>query len=504
MSRSPLLHPLWWGALLVLITNDHFLKTAGLLPPWMTGKLSDFAGLIVAPVLAAHLLRARGPRVRALVYLAVVSPFVVINLSSDAARVFEIFTVMIGVPWSVVTDPTDLIALAVLPAAWRLEARPLRRRVVERCAVLVGTVACLASSPPRPPAWFTKSFALNKTGRAIDLRVRWVDAEIDCDALEGQAGRALSLKAFGEGRTFTLPPDETIALDRTALFTGGSTQAADRRADDECDAMLLQTDGMADTVVFRRGLEAHRVPVSWTDEDEKEDEEEETFDRRGLLLLTSRGDTIEGTSTDGLEVAPLTARFEPSSCASVAAQRFQWSELSFLAEHTLRDVNVGPDGCVALQFEGTTRTRYLCVPAEEFPFAPGDHISMEQTTSDTGRRLKIVRRETSERPAVEMILTTGARAIQETAAEGEVIDLSCDGERLPCGSYSQPVAVELQGGVRLVQGVGVDLPATASGDSVRMVLGRAERFVVGATSCGAGQDRVGALVDLMIVKRGGQ
>ena len=35
----------------VLALNDHVLKGAGVLPAWVTGKLSDFAGLFFFPVL---------------------------------------------------------------------------------------------------------------------------------------------------------------------------------------------------------------------------------------------------------------------------------------------------------------------------------------------------------------------------------------------------------------------------------------------------------------------
>ena len=54
-----LAHPAWIGALLLLLINDHVLKGAGLLPGWVTGKLSDLAGLFVAPALLAVLVRAR-------------------------------------------------------------------------------------------------------------------------------------------------------------------------------------------------------------------------------------------------------------------------------------------------------------------------------------------------------------------------------------------------------------------------------------------------------------
>ncbi|MCZ7683483.1 MAG: hypothetical protein M5U28_33725 [Sandaracinaceae bacterium] len=64
-------HPLWWASLALLVANDHWLKGADLLPGWLTGKLSDLAGLIVAPVLLSALLRARGPRMRGLAFVLV-------------------------------------------------------------------------------------------------------------------------------------------------------------------------------------------------------------------------------------------------------------------------------------------------------------------------------------------------------------------------------------------------------------------------------------------------
>ena len=61
------LHGRWLGhpatviALLVLVVNDHVLKAA--YPGWVTGKLSDAAGLVLAPPLLAAVLGLRGRRI---------------------------------------------------------------------------------------------------------------------------------------------------------------------------------------------------------------------------------------------------------------------------------------------------------------------------------------------------------------------------------------------------------------------------------------------------------
>jgi hypothetical protein len=53
---------LWWAALALLIINDNLLKGHGVVPGWLTGKLSDFAFLVVAPVVFAALLPRRHDR----------------------------------------------------------------------------------------------------------------------------------------------------------------------------------------------------------------------------------------------------------------------------------------------------------------------------------------------------------------------------------------------------------------------------------------------------------
>lgn len=53
MKKNYILHPIFIICLLTLIINDFYLKTS--LGNWLTGKLSDFAGLIVFPIFIAYL-----------------------------------------------------------------------------------------------------------------------------------------------------------------------------------------------------------------------------------------------------------------------------------------------------------------------------------------------------------------------------------------------------------------------------------------------------------------
>ena len=59
---SGILHPVALAALIALVVNDHVGKPC--YPGWVTGKLSDAAGLIVFPLLACAVARPVVPRVR--------------------------------------------------------------------------------------------------------------------------------------------------------------------------------------------------------------------------------------------------------------------------------------------------------------------------------------------------------------------------------------------------------------------------------------------------------
>jgi hypothetical protein len=130
-----LLDPLFWVALFVLALNDHVLKPA--VPGVITGKLSDIAGLALAPVLAVSLGELVGAsptdrrgRIRQLAFWAVATAFgfSAIQLWEPAARAYsQLLGALQSLPrvlvawfandtivWAVarhVADPADLLAL---------------------------------------------------------------------------------------------------------------------------------------------------------------------------------------------------------------------------------------------------------------------------------------------------------------------------------------------------------------------------------------------------------
>jgi cysteine-rich repeat protein len=149
-----LLHPLWIAALLTQIINDHVLKGGGLVPGFITGKLSDLAVLVVAPPVLAMLLRARGPRGWAACHLAIGALFTALELSDGFTALFARGIALFGFPWVTWSDWSDLLTLPALLLSWSVLGRAARRersawrgeRLAQAGLAMAASVTCLATS----------------------------------------------------------------------------------------------------------------------------------------------------------------------------------------------------------------------------------------------------------------------------------------------------------------------------------------------------------------------
>jgi hypothetical protein len=161
-------HPTVLVTAFVLALNDHVLKHADVLPGWLTGKLSDFAGLFVFPIVVSVLAeRLVGPRryLRAGIAAGTAAGFAALNCVPWVSAVVQPI-----LPNTM--DPTDLVALPAVGLAllWlaRRRARPVQaHRVVRLAAVTAVALACVATSPP----YFSRVYPL-WTADADNLVVR--------------------------------------------------------------------------------------------------------------------------------------------------------------------------------------------------------------------------------------------------------------------------------------------------------------------------------------------
>lgn len=143
LPASELLAPLPLAAVLLLATNDWVLKRSSL-PHWLTGKLSDVAGIFVFPLIVTavvDLVLLGSARARLLptvdftlrrwklacAIAATAAGFCVLKAwPTGSAWLAGIWAKLAG-PNRVAVDPTDLVALATLPVTWWQGRRAIAR-----------------------------------------------------------------------------------------------------------------------------------------------------------------------------------------------------------------------------------------------------------------------------------------------------------------------------------------------------------------------------------------
>jgi hypothetical protein len=149
LPAGELLDPLALGAVLLLVVNDWVLKRWA--PSPVTGKLSDLAGLVAAPLIAtaafdtALWVAARlGLPVDfslrrwklAAAVAAVGGLFAAAKLSPAVAGGLERAAAAVGLAWRITPDPGDLAALPALALAVWLARREIARLPLGRLEVL--------------------------------------------------------------------------------------------------------------------------------------------------------------------------------------------------------------------------------------------------------------------------------------------------------------------------------------------------------------------------------
>jgi hypothetical protein len=145
-------HPLSILALVLLIVNDWYLKPSSWAPGLITGKLSDFTGLLFFPLLVTALVDSlllgafrlgapvdftlrRAKLAGAIALTAMV--FVLIKLSPTANQAYVDCLGFFGLQAHVVRDPTDLLALAVLWVPWRIGLSEIARVPLGRMELIL-------------------------------------------------------------------------------------------------------------------------------------------------------------------------------------------------------------------------------------------------------------------------------------------------------------------------------------------------------------------------------
>jgi hypothetical protein len=149
-------HPATWMSIALLLINDHVLKNIN--PSWVTGKLSDFAGIFFFPFIVAAGLSVflakfnlSTRRMGQVSFGFVAAWFILLKTSQPINHLtMHIASSTVGFPTKFSLDATDLISLIMLFPAWIMweqvnSKRPAR---IAYAVLLLGSLAAIATSPP--------------------------------------------------------------------------------------------------------------------------------------------------------------------------------------------------------------------------------------------------------------------------------------------------------------------------------------------------------------------
>jgi hypothetical protein len=522
--------PAWLAALTVLIINDHLLKGADLLPGIMTGKFSDFAGMLVAPALLATLLRVRGRRALLLCHIAVGLVFAAINVSPAAAGLLTSMMGALAIPWTITLDPSDLLALPFLGISWLLFAPVMAhksgaptRRLVESTLLSAGVLASVATSydaenfsdsdwSDSETGGYTPIEAdvyVNNASETDDLviRVRGLkpEAKGNCDVLAQDPGGLVTDGLLGEATTWTLPPGTNAAVRNT------NTTAS-------CYAVLVEIDALPPAMLFWHNGEIAVTGVEG--------------------LITAREDHLPGAiivdrNQPGFAAyaaappsrLPQVPRAESElaqspSCAPLDdGGRLAWTSLSAQTQRIIH-LGLGIDGCVALHLddgqgeppaapEDTPVDGYVCLPVNvTFPFAVGDEIGISQTKGfGSNPTFELTLNPDENNPAhthaITMVLGIGDLA---PFVSGTVMDFEDKGSCGPvasatCGTvvHRGELSVRFLDGQTYVLAVGTTATLGDDAESVEVHLVHAERRIALDPGCVLGPTNLGPALAVVAI-----
>jgi hypothetical protein len=482
-------HPLFFGALALLVLNDHVLKGSGILPGALTGKLSDFAGMLVAPPLLALALGCGAASSRAAATIAVGVVFAAIKLSPQAAHALEEVLHACHLRARIWVDPSDLLALIVLPLGHAL-ARPRAvsgpltapaRAWFERCAIAAAACACLASIGGGDDDDGSDRGGGPEIENASDQDIRVIVASTEgaggCRIYRDDRIALLTADAFVAPREIVLKPKQRAPL---TVQTSG---------DIACGAASIQ---LAD---------GDGLHVFWRELPEIEELADENDERRAgrRIAISGQAHSYDFEVGEDLTAFTLGGPLPEANCPTEAPMySLEWSALpaanGFLE---LGEVRTAEDGCLSIDWfklgGGTSPlTQRLCVPAWAFPFTAGDELAVVQALESEGSRLLRVTR-TGEDGVTELRLWSAASEFEDSRAT-ELTAIDCVGDIVDCGAYVRPAQVALRGREEpLLPGQ----EASFDDGRVRVLLGPARDVAWSTASCTGVEARIGLAADLL-------
>jgi hypothetical protein len=166
------------AGLIILAINDHYLKSY--YPSMITGKLSDFVGLFIFPIFLSVILPIRTTTN----YFLAAFIFTVWN--SPVVEELIHFGKSIGIPLQRTVDPTDLLALIVLPISYlylkKIQKEENRKKQFGIPLLTVSFIVLTSTTlAPNFGADLNKKYKINATKSDLIREIETMNLELTSD-----------------------------------------------------------------------------------------------------------------------------------------------------------------------------------------------------------------------------------------------------------------------------------------------------------------------------------
>lgn len=221
-------HPLWWMSLAMLLCNDFWWKQASWMPNVLSGKISDFSGMLVFPLFLALLLGLSSRRSWFAVHALTAVLFAAIKLVPVMSYAVVSLFAKLGLSWQIWHDPTDLLALPMLALSFYLFPRlkpvfnaPKRAQAMRILAVSVAAFASLATGTvPAPRTLTTHDGSLmqsdlnliSASDKPISIQIERLNAQVEVDCKKPVTADLFTDDQFKSQGTWTQMPGEASSL----------------------------------------------------------------------------------------------------------------------------------------------------------------------------------------------------------------------------------------------------------------------------------------------------
>lgn len=269
--KSALQHPLWWIMLILLVSNDFIFKYSQAFPNLISGKLSDFAGLMVFPLFVALLFPRIGRKTWIAIHMATAALFAAIKLLPPVASLYIAGLNAVGLQGQVFFDKTDLIALPILlvscyvyPRLRPVFSAPKQKNIFAAAAIVLAAVFCTASGSATPPRTLTNFDGnlmisdlslINATENNVLVQVEQLNSHIAVDCDKPIYAELFQNDQFSSIGTWTQKPGEATSL----------LPYASRPQNKFCFVVKLTIDNIESVLVAwdTRKLSPQNVPIQF-------------------------------------------------------------------------------------------------------------------------------------------------------------------------------------------------------------------------------------------------